>query len=377
MAKLMLFIDGTWLYASTRKLGQVSGNSDFHVDFGKLPNVLASEVGKQLGAPDLDIVRTYLFGSYASNYDPRDDAAVQQRRDFFAMLKEEFHYEVETFPVNFFGKRLRRADRDPEDDFEPREKCVDIALATAILYYAAIPNAYDVAIVVLGDRDFLPVLQHVRRLGKRVAIASVRGACAPELADPRDEARVKDFDVIWLDELLEELVLKYELHLERCDGPEHQGDRMVWTTYRPRKMQRFFCDACRAAFDRQKQEAQGEFVAAASEPQPVSAAEDTGPLTDLTGVTTTELLTGLRGVVKKKTDRGFGFIGTDTGRDYFFHLTDVLSDLSWESIEEGMEVTFEVKAQPTADRAGAAAEVRILGRNPRAEERLEEEGITG
>ncbi len=81
--------------------------------------------------------------------------------------------------------------------FEPKEKCVDIALATSMLFSAAMPNAYDVAVAVLGDQDFKPVLQSVRRLGKRVAIASIQGTCAEDLQDPRDEARVRDFKLIW------------------------------------------------------------------------------------------------------------------------------------------------------------------------------------
>src|SRR5437899_11811370 len=105
------------------------------------------------------------------------------------------------------GRRLRRQDRDPNDSFEPKEKCVDISLATSMLYFAAIPYAYDIAIGVVGDQDFKPVLQHVRRLGKRVAIASIKGCCAPEFADPADEARVKDFDIIWMDNFLDELEL--------------------------------------------------------------------------------------------------------------------------------------------------------------------------
>src|SRR5437899_1040965 len=158
------------------------------------------------------------------------------------------------------GRRLRRQDRDPNDSFEPKEKCVDISLATSMLYFAAVPQAYDIAITVIGDQDFKPVLQHVRRLGKRVAIASIRDSCAPELADSRDEARVKDFDVIWLDDLVEKLELKYERHQLQCEGPAHKGNRLVWTTFHPRKGQRFYCDACREEFNRQRLEAQNEPV---------------------------------------------------------------------------------------------------------------------
>ncbi len=216
MPKSMVFIDGTWLYSNTPRLSDVYGQPDYRVDFGKLPRVLAETVGVQLDGSDVDVVRTYLFGSYAANHDLRDDDAVLRRRDFFAMLGEEYHYEVETYPINFMGRRLKRLDRDPDDPFEPKEKCVDIALAASMLYFAAVPSVYDIAIAVVGDQDFKPALQLVRRLGKRVAIASIKGSCSPDLSDPRDEARVKDFDIIWLDDLLHKLELKYERHVLQC-----------------------------------------------------------------------------------------------------------------------------------------------------------------
>jgi cold shock CspA family protein len=347
MAKAMVFIDGTWLYFNTPKLGRAYGQGEYHVDFGKLPRVLAGEVGSQLGSGDIDLVRTYLFGSYASNYDPCDNDAVQRRRDFFSLLKEEYHYEVELYPVNFMGRRLRRQDRDPGDDFEPREKCVDIALATAMLYFGAVPYAYDIAIAVIGDQDFKPVLQHVRQLGKRVAIASIRDSCAPDLSDQRDEARVKDFDIIWLDDLLQKLELKFERHQRLCDSPTHKGPRLVWTTFRPRKGQKFYCDVCREEFSKQRQEAQLEIAVPAEPATGPDAPGDIG-----VGMTAT-------GVVKKKfTDhRQFGFIQGAEG-DYFFHLVDLEPGLDYDAVSEGMEVEFEVRKRPVAGRNGNVQNVR-------------------
>lgn len=348
MAKVMLFIDGTWLYANNLNLAQSYGNTDYRLDFGRLPRVLAEEVGKRLGATEVDVVRTYLFGSYALNHDLQDDDAVQRRLEFFSMLKEEYHYEVETFPINYRGRRLRKADRDPMDTFEPKEKCVDISLATSMLYFAAIPSAYDIAIAVLGDQDFKPALQHVRRLGKRVAIVSIKASCAPEFSDPADEARVKDFDIIWLDDFLEHLELKYVPHQLQCESPTHKGDRVVWTTFYPRKGQRFYCDECRAEFASQKQEAQRDFVATNIE---LAMTPD--------AVATTSPGQFLAGSVKKKVaDRGFGFVAGEDGRDYFFHLTDLEPGLDFSDVAEGLPVEFNIKKVASQDKAGAAGQVR-------------------
>lgn len=347
MAKMMLFIDGTWLYANSARLADSYGDPSFRVDFGKLPTVLAQEVGKKLGTTEVDVVRTYLFGSYAANYDPVDEEPVARRQDFFDMLKEEFHYEVETFPINFMGRRLRKSDRNPSDTFEPKEKCVDISLATTMLYLAAIPYAYDIAIAVIGDRDFMPMLQSVRRLGKRVAIASIKKSCAPEFSDPLDQARVKDFDIIWIDDLLHVLELKYERHQLNCESPTHKGPRAVWTMFHPRKGQKFYCDVCRQESFRQKQEAQREFVRTQDEAvRESSPADEAGLELNLTGK-----------VKRIVSDRGFGFIGATNGNVYFFHVTDLLPGYEFSAMQPGLEVAFEIKNQPSADKAGAAHKV--------------------
>lgn len=344
----MIFIDGTWLYSNTPRLAESHGRTDYHLDFGKLPRVLARQVAQQIGVPELRVVRTHLFGSYASNYDLRDDEAVQRRLDFYALLREEYHYEVEVFPINFRGRRLRRADREARDTFDPKEKCVDLSLASSVLFYAAVPQVYDLAIVVLGDQDFKPVLQAVRRLGKQVAIASIRGSCAPDFADPRDPYRVKDFDVVWLDDLLDELELRYEAHLRQCDSPHHQGDRWVSTTFHPRKGQKFYCDTCRSEFAQLKMEAQQEYVS--------SDMDGDGLHHGVSG-----LESAMHGEVKKKVaDRGFGFIRADDGFDYFFHLTDLEGGLDFMDVHEGMFVSFEVKRKPNPPKAGAAQHVRRL-----------------
>ncbi len=347
MTKIMLFIDGTWLYCNTPRLSDVYGQPDFRVHFGKLPNVLAEEVSRQMGGIQVDLVRTHLYGSYATNHDARDDDAVQRRRDFFELLKEEYNYEVETFPINFMGRPLRRADRDPSDPFEPKEKCVDIALASSALYYSAIPSAYDIAVAVVGDQDFRPMLRTLRRLGKRVAIASTKGSCSPALADPRDEAGVKDFDTIWLDDLLQRLELTYERHLLTCEAPGHDGDSEVWTTFYPRKGQKFFCDDCRREFSRSHKREQG--LVTTMHTRVPSGSED--------GVVDREMV----GVIRRKiADRGYGFIESSEGRSYFFHLSDLQPQLGFEQVEEGQQVQFRVKREPSETQAGAAQAVREL-----------------
>ena len=352
MIKFMLFIDGTWLYSNTSRLVEASGEPGFVLDFGKLPRVLAEEVGKRLGHDEYTVVRTHLFGSYAANVDARDMEPVERRLNFFTMLRQQHHYEIESFPIDFRGKRLRRTDRDPGDPFEPKEKCVDIALATSMLFNASMTNAYDVAIAVIGDQDFKPVLQSVRRLGKRVAIASINGACSGEYSDPADKARVRDVELLWLEDLLPRLARRYDPHFLDCQSPAHKGDRRVETTYYPKRGEKFYCPACREEFSRQREAA-------------LAAGLSTGGNGAVNeSATYAPIDTTLMGVVKhKRLDKSYGFIMVDgcgefDGAEYFFHETDIVDGTRFAELAEGTYVDFQVKAESPAGKAPPARNVR-------------------
>ncbi len=362
MTKVMIFIDGSWLYANTGKLALEYGKQDLQIDYGLLPDSVSSRVAECLNLTRLDIVRTNLFASIPDNYDPTDFESVRRRLDFFNLLKEEHHYEVELFPIDFRGRRIRAHDRDPDDNFEPREKCVDIALAASMLYYAAIPHVYDIAIAIIGDQDYVPVLQHVRRLGKRVAIASIRGSCSQDYADPVDTRRVKDVDIIWLNDMIAEIELRYEPRQLACQSEYHAGDRIVWTTYRPRRHQPFFCDECRRIHaerhhdDHHKPEMRLHQVRqsiAAVEPSFDQVQQHTGIIYEI------------------KDDRRFGFIRSDDDLEFFFHLTD-LTNVTWDEIDIGMEIEFSAVKSPSLDRAGKAANIRAIFEDE--DEWLDDEG---
>ena len=359
MIKFMLFIDGTWLYSNTSRLVEASGEPGFVLDFGRLPRVLAEEVGRRLGHDDWTVVRTHLFGSFAANADPRDREPVERRLNFFTMLRQQHHYEVEAFPIEFRGKRLRRTDRDPSDSFEPKEKCVDIALATSMLFNASMSNAYDVAIAVLGDQDFKPVLQSVRRLGKRVAIASIAGACSGEYSDPADRAHVRDVELLWLEDLLPRLARRYDPHFLDCQSPSHKGERRVETTYYPKRGEKFYCPSCREEFARQREAAVLAGLGAAA-----TAGHGGNGHAAADAFTYAPTDTTLMGVVKhKRVDKNYGFIMVDgcgqfDGAEYFFHESDIADGTRFAELAEGTYVDFQVKAEPPSGKAPPARNVR-------------------
>jgi CspA family cold shock protein len=58
------------------------------------------------------------------------------------------------------------------------------------------------------------------------------------------------------------------------------------------------------------------------------------------------------GTVKKLvSDRGFGFITAEDGKDYFFHRDGLDRSLDFDRLAGGEKVAFEVEASPRGPRA--------------------------
>jgi cold shock CspA family protein len=293
-----------------------------------------------------------------------DAHLVDKRLDFYDMLRTEYHYEVELFEINYKGRRVRKEDRQPGDEFVPQEKCVDIALSAHAMYNAAIPDAYDIAVCVVGDRDFIPMLQLVRRLGKRVAVASIKGSCASEYADPADRSRVRDFDLIWLDDHIGQLELKARRRQVECQSPHHEGDRLVETDELVRKGRPYYCKSCREKYKRghaeaaaafeEAQERYGEGLAAAAAPQPGES---------------------LPGKVKFVNDKGWGFIERPEG-DYFFHVSDLTDEDIWPFLDSGTDVVFQVVRRPDpANRDRPSGQATRVARTTAPGEPADSEGF--
>jgi cold shock CspA family protein len=364
MAKVMVFIDGTWLYSNLRTLGE-----DFQVDYGKLPHVVGNQIAKKLGDKSVDIVRIFMFGSNATNFLDADKDMVKRRRIFYDVLREEYNYEVEVYLVDYRGRRLKRKDRHPDDDFSPEEKCVDIALASSMLYFAALPLAYDIAIVIGGDRDYVPVLQKVRLLGKRTAIASIHGACSFELSEGKNLKGVRDFDVIWLNDLLDEIRMTNEIREVMCKAPFHVGPNPIKTDEFVRKNRAFYCKDCREKMWHQR----GEFD---EDEEDLKYAETPGfvennryreagqPIGDSrNGLRTGDCYTG----VVKRLMEFCGFIGTDAG-DFYFGMDDCVGGTEFSKLRSGDRVEFIVSRAPRKeyrgrDGNGNAEEVSLVTQN--------------
>lgn len=86
---------------------------------------------------------------------------------------ESLEHEVDTRMGWGFLRRSARAAR--------RQKGVDILLAIEMIV-GAVDEAYDVGLLVAADGDFVPLLEEIRRRGKRVALAASIQPGSPALS---------------------------------------------------------------------------------------------------------------------------------------------------------------------------------------------------
>ncbi len=56
------------------------------------------------------------------------------------------------------------------------------------------------------------------------------------------------------------------------------------------------------------------------------------------------------GTIKRLTDRGFGFIDTESGKDMFFHSSD-LEGVTYEDLQVGQRVSYTEGRGPKGPRA--------------------------
>ncbi len=61
-------------------------------------------------------------------------------------------------------------------------------------------------------------------------------------------------------------------------------------------------------------------------------------------------LCSMTGTIKRLTDRGFGFIDANTGKDLFFHANELVG-MQYNELNEGDRVTFEITESPKGPQA--------------------------
>jgi uncharacterized LabA/DUF88 family protein len=173
MERVMIFVDGSNFYH-----GLKGNRCSTRVDFLKLSHLLTGSKRK--------LIRTYYYNA-AYNQDDDPEKYAEQLK-FFTTLKRTPYLTVK---LGRLEKRIAKVNRDwlreglgegtadkvieffGEKIISYTEKGVDIEIASDMLKHAY-SNAYDTAILISGDGDFVAAVEGVQDLGKHVENAYFR-----------------------------------------------------------------------------------------------------------------------------------------------------------------------------------------------------------
>ena len=138
MERVMIFIDGSNFYH-----GLKNNSCNPKIDFSKLASLLCD--GRKL-------IRTYYYNAVAKQED--DPSRYKDQQRFFESLRNTPYLTVK------FGRLEKRGSTFVE-------KGVDINIAVDMLS-AAYSDAYDTAILITSDGDFVSAVEAVKDRGKHV-----------------------------------------------------------------------------------------------------------------------------------------------------------------------------------------------------------------
>ena len=118
-----------------------------------------------------EIWQTYFFAS--ESHAPRSEET-----SFYQFLKEQLRWEVVLYQL---GRRTISCTNCNHTEVVPAEKGVDVGLATKMLMLA-MNRAYETAILVAGDRDYLETLKYIKGMGLRVEVVAWAANLSSDLA---------------------------------------------------------------------------------------------------------------------------------------------------------------------------------------------------
>lgn len=225
--RAMIFIDGCWLYKGRQALFDKLGEKGFEIDYKRIPDIIAQSLA-EISGQEVDVVRTCYYGTIPTNkvgYNPA------KQKVFYEFLGEQCGYEMDVMEIDF----------RKEPSAQPDNKWVNANLASEMTYLATVPGAYDVAVLVGGDADYVPVLQRIRQLGKRVqlvAMGAVRGHVISSKALVT-ATRCFDFPHIFMDEHASEFRLQRNMQTRLCMNCGKE-EETTWGG------EEFYCSECRA-----------------------------------------------------------------------------------------------------------------------------------
>ena len=152
--KVALFFDGKNFYTALRNY-----DANLEIDYNQLASWLTDQISGDRG----EFVGAYYYTGYS-----QPGAGSGAFGDFLKGLELQPGYFVKREP------RVRRSSQCRKCGFGYNyrtEKRVDTRLVADMIHFAAV-DAYDVAVLLSGDQDFVPAVEAANALGKRVYLAA-------------------------------------------------------------------------------------------------------------------------------------------------------------------------------------------------------------
>ena len=185
--RVMVFVDGSNLYKSEAQIRKNS-NSDFSIDMKKFLKFLSE---------GNDLKRAYYYNSLPDKADGRTVTMKKMNEqgileDAVVPIIEGELKRYESLRFNGYTVRFNYLKYNNEVDGTgkvigrtPFQKGVDTMLACDVISHAH-NDAYDIAIIVAGDDDFVPLIETVKAVGKNIGVVQFRKPIGRNLAQHAD-----------------------------------------------------------------------------------------------------------------------------------------------------------------------------------------------
>jgi uncharacterized LabA/DUF88 family protein len=165
MERITIFVDNSNIFKGFQKY-------NVHADYEKLKALIIR--GRKLDA-------IYLYEGVVYPLSP-------EKKRWYELLSDRSGYIIKTS----FDKIVNN---------EAIEKKVDINIAIDVVSLAY-EDAYDTAVMVTGDGDFLPVVKKIKDLGKDVELWAFKYSLSNAMRELLEEERI-----LYLDDILNEITL--------------------------------------------------------------------------------------------------------------------------------------------------------------------------
>ncbi len=158
MIKVAIFIDGKNFYKSLR-----AHDPNIIIDYKKFAQWLCNKVGGE----NARMVGAYYYTGYA----PDSGSPSEKLHHFLEGLDRQEGYNVRYSPLIYRKMTCKHCGKEIRYTTEKR---VDTRLVSEILQLGAV-DAFDVAVLISGDQDFVPAVKALNTIGKQVYIATWGG----------------------------------------------------------------------------------------------------------------------------------------------------------------------------------------------------------